>query len=66
MSLIVFALMLALSEPQLPAGITCGMIREKVAEHGRLASIAWAIRNGYSFAQIRQAKRCLTHPPDRP
>lgn len=43
----------------LPAGITCEMVREKVAEHGKAVALAWALRQGYSFAQIRVAKRCL-------
>jgi len=43
----------------LPAGITCEMIREKVAEHGKFVALAWAIRQGYSSAQIRVARRCL-------
>ena len=43
----------------LPPGITCDMIREKVAEHGKAVALAWALKNGYSFAQIRIAKRCL-------
>lgn len=43
----------------LPAGITCELIREKVAEHGKWVALAWAIRNGYSPAQIRIARRCL-------
>lgn len=44
----------------LPAGATCEIVREKVAEHGRAASLAWAIKQGFSFAQIRAAKRCLS------
>lgn len=55
----------ASDEIQLPFGITCDLIRVKVAEHGRIASFAWAIRNGYSLSEIRQAKRCLINPPDR-
>jgi hypothetical protein len=43
----------------LPIGITCEMVREKVAEHGKAVALAWALRQGYSFAQIRSAKRCL-------
>jgi hypothetical protein len=43
----------------LPAGITCEMVREKVAEHGKAVAWAWAIRQGYSFAQISAARRCL-------
>jgi hypothetical protein len=44
----------------LPAGYTCEMVREKVAEHGKAAALAWALKQGYSFAQIRLARRCLT------
>jgi hypothetical protein len=43
----------------LPAGATCEMVREKVAEHGKAAALAWALKQGYSFAQIRRAKLCL-------
>jgi hypothetical protein len=43
----------------LPEGITCEMVREKVAEHGKAAALAWALKQGYSFAQIRRAKLCL-------
>jgi hypothetical protein len=43
----------------LPAGITCEMVREKVTEHGKAVALAWALRQGYSFAQIRAARRCV-------
>ena len=43
----------------LPAGITCELVREKVAEHGKAVAWAWAIKQGYSFAQIAAARRCL-------
>ncbi len=43
----------------LPAGVDCATIRQYVAEHGKAAAIKWAIENGYSFAQIRNAIRCL-------
>lgn len=48
-----------LSDNGLPAGITCEMVREKVTEHGKAVALAWAIRQGYSFAQIRAARRCV-------
>lgn len=44
----------------LPAGATCELVREKVAEHGKATALAWAIKQGYTFAQIRLARRCLT------
>jgi hypothetical protein len=43
----------------LPAGATCEIVREKVAEHGKAVALAWALKQGYSFAQIRRAKLCL-------
>ncbi|MCK1430917.1 hypothetical protein [Bradyrhizobium sp. 87] len=63
-----FALILLLTIPAwasttpdtgLPAGITCEMVREKVAEHGKAVALAWALKQGYSFAQIRAARRCV-------
>jgi hypothetical protein len=45
----------------LPTGITCEMVREKVAEHGKAVALAWALRQGYSFAQIRIARQCLDY-----
>jgi len=63
--LLVAALILLVTRPaqadevQLPAGITCELIRDNVARYGKLIAIAWAIRQGYSAAQIRVARRCL-------
>lgn len=66
--LLVIALILLMTRPAwpsttpntgLPTGVTCEMVREKVAEHGKAAALAWALKQGYSFAQIRRAKSCL-------
>lgn len=46
-------------EPVLPVGVTCDLVREKVSEYGKLAAWAWALKQGYSLAQIRVARRCL-------
>jgi hypothetical protein len=43
----------------LPPGATCEIVRERVAEHGKAVALAWALRQGFSFAQIRAARRCL-------
>ena len=48
------------AEPQLPAGASCDQIRALVAEHGKAKALAWAIRNGYSWTDIREARKCLT------
>ncbi len=45
--------------PKLPAGISCADVRAKVAEYGKAAAFAWAFANGYSLAQIREARKCL-------
>ena len=45
--------------------LDCAAIRFYVAEHGRAAALAWAIRQGYSLAEIREARRCLAPKPSR-
>lgn len=47
------------AEVVLPDGATCVMIRSLVAEHGKVKALAWALRQGYSWSQIREAKKCL-------
>jgi hypothetical protein len=59
--ILVFTLSL-LSAPAYAADmpqIDCNLVRQYVAEHGRAKALAWAIREGYSWAEIRAAKRCL-------
>jgi hypothetical protein len=47
----------AWADSSLPDGVTCELVREKVAEHGRAAAIAWAIEHGLSIRQIWQIRR---------
>jgi hypothetical protein len=60
MNIIVLTLSL-LSAPAYAADpvIDCILVRQYVAEHGRTKALAWAIREGYSWRQIRVAKQCL-------
>jgi hypothetical protein len=55
------ALILLMTRPAradvLPDGITCEMVREKVAEHGKVKALAWAIEHGISIRQIWQIRR---------
>jgi hypothetical protein len=51
--------LLAAEQPKLPPGVTCEVVREKVALHGVLVAYAWAKQNGYSDKHIAQANRCL-------
>ena len=46
-------------EPKLPPGVTCADVRGKVAEYGETIAYAWARLQGYSRAQIREARKCL-------
>lgn len=46
-------------EPKLPPGITCADVRTKVAEYGETVAYAWARLQGYSRAQIKEARKCL-------
>lgn len=47
----------ARADAALPDGITCELVREKVAEHGKAAAFAWAIEHGISLRQIWQIRR---------
>lgn len=50
----------ARADPQrLPPGVTCAAVRAMVAEHGKVYAYAWARLQGYTAAQIAEAKRCL-------
>ena len=42
--------------------IPCDQIRALVAEHGKARALAWALENGYSFAMINEARKCLRQP----
>ncbi len=64
--LAIFALFVALiflmtrpakADPALPDGITCELVREKVAEHGKLKVWAWAVEHGFSIRQIYLIRR---------
>jgi hypothetical protein len=46
-------------EPKLPNGLTCEDVRRTVAEIGKVRALALALENGVTFAQIREARRCL-------
>jgi hypothetical protein len=49
-------------EPKLPPGVTCVDVRAKVDQHGQYVAYAWARLNGYSRAQIKEARKCLLGP----
>ncbi len=51
-----FVLLLAFIEPTQADEID---VKAKVAEHGKMRAIAWALEHGYSWAQIREARKCL-------
>jgi len=45
--------------PKLPVGVTCEIVRAKVAEHGKIVAYAWATLQGYSRREIKEARKCL-------
>ncbi len=49
----------AADPPELPPGVTCSLVRAKVAEHGKVYAYAWARLNWYSKAEIDAARLCL-------
>ena len=38
---------------------TCAEVRAYVAEHGRVQALAYALQNGATWKQIREARACL-------
>jgi hypothetical protein len=46
-------------QPKLPPGVTCKLVRDQVAEHGKLVAYTWATLNGYSKKDITEARKCL-------
>jgi hypothetical protein len=59
--LLTAALILLMTRParaaDMPEGISCEMVREKVAEHGKVKAFAWAIEHGFSIRQIYLIRR---------
>lgn len=45
--------------PKLPPGVTCADVRAHVKQWGKLVALAWAKAQGFSRADIREARRCL-------
>ena len=39
--------------------IDCQMVRQYVAEHGKAKALAFAIKNGATFRQLYEARKCL-------
>jgi hypothetical protein len=50
-----------LTVPELARGedARCSQVRAGVAKYGQAVAIRWARANGYSAAQIKQARKCL-------
>lgn len=49
----------AFAEQNPPPLYDCQTVRAFVAEHGKAAALAMALRNGATLAQIREARKCL-------
>lgn len=58
--MLILAVLVHLSAAE-PVNINCSLVRQYVAEHGKAKALAWAIKEGYSWRQIAEAKRCLSH-----
>ena len=52
--LLVLILSLSVTDPQPP--VPCEVVREKIAEHGKAAALAWALKN-LSLRQIYQIRK---------
>ena len=51
---------LCLSSPAHSHQFNCDAVRAYVAEHGRAKALAYAIRHGATFQQIKEARKCLS------
>jgi hypothetical protein len=54
-------IVVVLTVPELARGedARCAQVRAGVAKYGQAVAIRWARANGYSAAQIKQARKCL-------
>lgn len=61
------ALLIAVCTPRADDApqIDYAMVRAKVAERGKARALAWAIEQKYSWASIREARKCLVSSPSR-
>lgn len=42
------------------SAVSCDQVRAYVAEHGKAAALAFAISQGATWAQIKEARKCLS------
>src|SRR3954466_11089615 len=56
---IVIAVLLTVPELARGEDARCSQVRAGVAKYGQAVAIRWARANGYSAAQIKQARKCL-------
>lgn len=60
------AIAMLLVIPSHPANafqVSCEDVRAYVAEHGRAKAVAFAIKNGATFKQLNDARRCFHAAP---
>jgi hypothetical protein len=56
---VVIGVLLTLPELARGEDARCSQVRAGVAKYGQAVAIRWARANGYSAAQIKQARKCL-------
>ena len=39
--------------------IDCALVRQYVAEHGKAKALAFALKNGATWKQLQEARKCL-------
>lgn len=52
-------LLCLVARPVFASTLTCEQVRAYVAEHGRAKALALAIKNGATWVEIKEAKKCL-------
>jgi hypothetical protein len=56
----IIALVVTLPELAVAEASRCAEVRVGVAKYGQAAAVRWARAQGYSAAQIRAARKCLS------
>ena len=52
-------LLCLVARPVWASPFTCKQVRSYVAQHGKVSALAFAIKNGATWAEIKEAKKCL-------
>lgn len=59
MRLTALVILCLIASPAHAFQVNCDQVRAFVAEHGKAKALAFAIQNGATWQQLREARKCL-------